>query len=65
MSPRAVFDCMVCLQSVTNERGLAFACLHLVEEGRLSLVITPQVLSEVAAGARPHENPGEVPAPHR
>jgi putative PIN family toxin of toxin-antitoxin system len=47
MSPRAVFDCMVFLQAVTNERGPAFACLRLVEEGRLSLVISPQVLSEV------------------
>jgi predicted nucleic acid-binding protein len=46
MSPRAVFDCRVFLRSVTNERGPVFACLRLVEEGRLSLVISPQVLSE-------------------
>jgi predicted nucleic acid-binding protein len=47
MSPRAIFDCMVFLQAVTNERGPAFACLRLVEQGQISLVISPQVLSEV------------------
>ena len=47
MSFRAVFDCMIFLQAVANERGPAFACLRLVDEGQFSLVISPQVLSEV------------------
>ncbi|HMB05654.1 MAG TPA: putative toxin-antitoxin system toxin component, PIN family, partial [Isosphaeraceae bacterium] len=38
---------MVFLQAVTNERGPAFACFRLVEDGQLSLVLSPQVLSEV------------------
>jgi putative PIN family toxin of toxin-antitoxin system len=47
MSTRAVFDCMVFLQAVTNERGPAFACVRLVEAERLWLVVSPAILAEV------------------
>jgi putative PIN family toxin of toxin-antitoxin system len=42
-----VFDCMVFLQAVTNEAGPAFACFRLVEEERLTLCLSPEVLAEV------------------
>ena len=47
MSTRAVFDCMVFLQAVTNEQGPAFACLGLVEEEKLELVVSPVILAEL------------------
>jgi putative PIN family toxin of toxin-antitoxin system len=47
MIHHAVFDCMVLLQAVTNERGPASACLRLVEEKRLSLIISAPILTEV------------------
>ncbi len=47
MTPRVVFDCMVFLQAITSEHGPAFACLRLVEEDRLVLVVSHEVLSEV------------------
>lgn len=47
MNISAVFDCMVYLQAVTNAAGPAFACFRLVDEGRLSLVVSPVILAEV------------------
>lgn len=47
MSPRAVFDCMVFLQAITNERGPAAACFDLVDENKLTLVVSPETLAEV------------------
>ena len=47
MSIRAVFDCMLFLQAVTNEAGPAFACFQLVDEGRLTLCLSPAILAEV------------------
>ncbi len=47
MSTSAVFDCMVFLQAVTNEQGPAFACVGLVEEEKLQLIVSPAILTEV------------------
>jgi putative PIN family toxin of toxin-antitoxin system len=47
MSTRAVFDCMVFLQAVTNKQGPAFACVSLVEQAKLELVVSPAILAEV------------------
>ena len=47
MNVFAVFDCMVFLQAATNEAGPASACLRLLEEGKLLLVVSPEVLAEV------------------
>ena len=48
MNDRAVFDCMVYLQAVVNEQGPAFACFRRVDEGRVTLCISPPVLAEVS-----------------
>lgn len=47
MSVRAVFDCMIFLQAATNHTGLAFACFQLVDDGRLTLCLSPEILAEV------------------
>jgi putative PIN family toxin of toxin-antitoxin system len=47
MSILAVFDCMLFLQAVTNEAGPAFACFRFVEEGKLTLCLSPEILAEV------------------
>ncbi len=47
MSVRVVFDCMVYLQAVTNGQGPAFACLHQVETGTLTLYLDRETLAEV------------------
>jgi predicted nucleic acid-binding protein len=47
MSDRAVFDCMVYLQAVVKESGPAFACLRAVEDGRVALCVSAEVLAEV------------------
>ena len=47
MSVRAVFDCMLFLQAATHEAGPAFACFQLVDEGRLTLCLSPAILAEV------------------
>ena len=47
MSVRAVFDCMLFLQAVTHEAGPAFACFQLVDEGRLTLCLSREILAEV------------------
>lgn len=43
----AVFDCMIFLQSATNDRGPAFGCLSLVEANEVELFITPGILAEI------------------
>src|SRR4051812_4450031 len=43
----AVFDCMVFLQAALNGRGPAFACLALAEAKRVTLYVSPAILSEV------------------
>jgi len=47
MSDRAVFDCMVYLQAVTKESGPAFACFRAVDDGRVTLCVSAEVLAEV------------------
>src|SRR5262249_50695319 len=47
MSIRAVFDCMLFLQAATNDAGPAFACFQLVDDGRLTLCLSPEILAEV------------------
>jgi putative PIN family toxin of toxin-antitoxin system len=44
---RAVFDCMLFLQAVTNPDGPAFACFRILDEGRLTLCLSPPILAEV------------------
>ena len=47
MTDRAVFDCMVYLQAVTNENGPGFACFRLVDEGTVALCVSAVLLAEV------------------
>jgi putative PIN family toxin of toxin-antitoxin system len=43
----AVFDCMIYLQSATNDQGPAFACLELVESNQVTLYVSPVILGEI------------------
>jgi putative PIN family toxin of toxin-antitoxin system len=45
--PRAVFDCMVFVQALANDRGPSFACLQLARDGQVSLCVSREVLVEV------------------
>jgi putative PIN family toxin of toxin-antitoxin system len=45
--PAAVFDCTVFLQALANQKGPAFACWQLVDTGRVTLYLNPQVIAEV------------------
>lgn len=45
--PRVVFDCNVFLQAFVRRNGPAAACLKLAEQGRIRLVISPAILSEL------------------
>jgi putative PIN family toxin of toxin-antitoxin system len=47
MTPRAVFDCMVFLQGAGRPQGPARACFRLVDEGKVLLGISPDILAEV------------------
>jgi putative PIN family toxin of toxin-antitoxin system len=47
--PRAVFDCMVFLQAAGRLASPARACFHLIEEGRVTLCLSPEILVEVRA----------------
>jgi putative PIN family toxin of toxin-antitoxin system len=47
MKPLAVFDCMVFLQGVGRPAGPARACFRLVDEDRVTLCVSPEVLAEV------------------
>ena len=44
---RAVFDCMVYLQAAARSTGPAGTCLQTVRDGRLELVISPEIIAEV------------------
>jgi uncharacterized protein len=44
--PSAVFDCMVFVQALANEKGPACACYELVRSGRLVLCVSPAVMAE-------------------
>lgn len=45
--PLVVFDCVVFLQGLIKESGPAVTCLEYFEQGRFSLAISPEVLSEL------------------
>jgi len=42
-----VFDCVVFLQSLIRLSGPAVTCIERFEQGRFSLVVSPEVLSEL------------------
>lgn len=44
--PRVVFDCNLFLQAAISSGGPAAACMELVDEGAVTLVISPSVLAE-------------------
>ena len=46
--PGVVFDCNLFVQMVLNQHGPAGRCRELVEQGRVVLFVSPQVLAEVA-----------------
>ena len=45
-TPGVVFDCNLFLQAAISSLGPAFACMNLVHEGSIRLIISPEVLSE-------------------
>ncbi|MCI0458254.1 MAG: putative toxin-antitoxin system toxin component, PIN family [Gemmataceae bacterium] len=47
MTDRAVFDCMIYLQGAGRGQSPAAACFRLVEEGQVTLCLSPPILSEV------------------
>lgn len=47
MSVRAVFDCMIFVQAVTNAAGPASALFQLVDDGQITLYLSPAILAEV------------------
>ncbi|HWE95308.1 MAG TPA: putative toxin-antitoxin system toxin component, PIN family [Tepidisphaeraceae bacterium] len=47
--PRAVFDCNVLIQAVSNSLGPAGQCLRLVEQSRVELFVSRAVLRELRA----------------
>jgi putative PIN family toxin of toxin-antitoxin system len=54
VTPRAVFDCMVFVQTIANAKGPAAACYELARVGKVVLYISPAVIAEVAeVTARP------------
>ncbi len=42
-----VFDCMVFLQGLINEKGVAVECLELVENDRIKLFVSEDILAEI------------------
>lgn len=44
---KAVFDCGVFLQGLISKSGPAVACLELVEQGKIKLVISQETLAEI------------------
>lgn len=44
---KAVFDCGVFLQGLISKFGPAVACLELVEQGKVKLVISEETLAEI------------------
>lgn len=45
-SPVSVYDCGVFLQGLLSKSGPAVACLELIEQDRVRLVISEEVLAE-------------------
>ena len=46
--PVVVFDCMIYLQSLLNETGLAVECFELFERGDVTLIVSDEILEEIA-----------------
>lgn len=44
---RAVFDCVILVQAAGRPTGPAGACLQAVRDGRLELVVSPDILAEI------------------
>jgi putative PIN family toxin of toxin-antitoxin system len=44
----AVFDCMIFLQGLVKEKGIAVDCLELVENGKIKLFVSNEILAEIA-----------------
>jgi putative PIN family toxin of toxin-antitoxin system len=44
--PRAIFDCNVLVQAVLNPSGPGYACLRLLEEGRVELCLSLDAITE-------------------
>ena len=47
MTARVVFDCMVFLQGAARSASPARACFEIVDEGLVTLCVSPAVLAEV------------------
>ena len=47
MTPRVVFDCMIFLQGAAKPNGPAGACLHFVDDGKVNLCISAEILTEL------------------
>ncbi len=47
LKPRAVFDCMVFLQGAGRPASPARACFRLVDEQRITLCLSADILAEV------------------
>ena len=47
MPDRVVFDCMLFVQAVISDRGPAFKCFTLAEQGKFELLISPSILAEI------------------
>jgi putative PIN family toxin of toxin-antitoxin system len=47
-TPRVVFDCNVYLQAAVRQGGPAYACVEMAESGIFTLLVSAEVLSEVA-----------------
>jgi putative PIN family toxin of toxin-antitoxin system len=45
--PPVVFDCMIFLQGLVKERGMAVDCLELVENERIKLFVSEEILAEI------------------
>ncbi len=44
---KVVFDCGVFLQGLISKSGPAVACLELIEQDKIKLVISPETLAEI------------------
>jgi putative PIN family toxin of toxin-antitoxin system len=45
--PRVVFDCLVFLKGLLSKSGPAVSCLRLFEEGKVSLIVSKEILIEI------------------
>ena len=46
--PTVVFDCVIYLQGLIKEKGLAVDCLELFERGAVKLLVSDEILEEIA-----------------